>query len=318
MATTHVIPGAPDDFMSDAPDVTFEEAFANQADTPPQPQAGQTSGATTTIFEDQLQATAGPGFELKTNTGTVYKSAEEAIRGIEQKDTLLGQLRQQIVQLTGQDPLSARQAAAPGQVAPAHMGNPNSLVENPQLLWTRMSETMQRGDAKAWAQTLGSYVDEILQRRLAPYNPIIGEVSKTQAVRALGNKTPEYGQELPKFIDSAEYQTLVSRFPVVKEALQIAVSDPQQAGVLPELFELLFLADRGLKLDAAVKAAAARPTASPNPNLARPTLNPRAAISAPTGRPQAPNSLNSEVGRDAIIANAENSGLLDIPIDQLR
>src|SRR5271166_655933 len=45
-------------------------------------------------------------FELKTKTGTVYKTAEDAVKGIETKDRTIEQLRSMIAAVTGEDPLS--------------------------------------------------------------------------------------------------------------------------------------------------------------------------------------------------------------------
>ncbi len=95
-------------WFNDAPggDIDLDKLFPNPElalQAPSQPPAAEPAAP---------QAPAAEQYFLKTATGTVYKSAEDAIRGTEEKDRVIQQLREKIAQSEGQDPLKKSQQAA--------------------------------------------------------------------------------------------------------------------------------------------------------------------------------------------------------------
>src|SRR5690348_16003975 len=99
-------------------DINWAELFPTDpgARVPTQP-ATATPPATPPAAQPPVTPPPTPEF-LKTSTGTVYKSADEAIKGIEHKDTLIEQLRQRYILERGIDPIT-NQPVQPASQAPA-------------------------------------------------------------------------------------------------------------------------------------------------------------------------------------------------------
>jgi len=84
------------------------------ADSNAIPSAEPTTVSSEPVAQAAPEPTKAPEFVLKTATGPIYKSPEDAVRGIEQKDQLISQLRSMVSAVTGEDPLR-KSGAVPGQ-----------------------------------------------------------------------------------------------------------------------------------------------------------------------------------------------------------
>ena len=128
--------------FSDAPDqgMNLDDIFGENSSAPttteinpnPQPTTTETTPSPTEPF-------------IKTKTGTVYKSIDDAVQGIEVKDTLIAQLREQVKQQTGADPLAARKPAS----TPQPVG-PKSYIEDQEKYFEDIADAVAKKDTKAY------------------------------------------------------------------------------------------------------------------------------------------------------------------------
>src|ERR1041385_714201 len=97
-------------WLDDAPggDIPFDKLFGTEPEASvssnPNPQTQTTATETQQVVPDSQQP--GQTFqEIKTSTGSVYKTYDAVTKGIEEKDTLIQQLRERYKAVTGQDPI---------------------------------------------------------------------------------------------------------------------------------------------------------------------------------------------------------------------
>ena len=88
---------------SDAPggDYSLDDIFGDNSSTP-------TTDVPTPTETPAPLATTPAEPVIKTKTGTVYKTLGDAVEGIEHKDALIAQLRDQVKKNTGADPLTSQ------------------------------------------------------------------------------------------------------------------------------------------------------------------------------------------------------------------
>jgi hypothetical protein len=220
---------------------------------------------------------------MRTQTGTVYNSAEDAIRGIEEKDRVIAQLRAEKAAATGVDPLKR-------QPEP----------ENPKkALFQRLAKAAETGDYDAYIGTLA----EVTQQTLAPYAPYIAEVGREKILRASATENPA----LRDFVGSAEYQAVMERRPLLAQAIQAAENNPDAVGQLQEFYQLAY-ADAVSRRAPQVLTTPAAP--NPRPTLSQTTPNPQAPL--PNGGYVSEAQLYSREGRKQILENARARGVADM------
>src|SRR6185312_13675913 len=132
MSTPNVTPNIEDVLFTD---VDFLNSEPNATPTTAEP--GNTS--TTVQTPDPTTVTPTPTVEdffLKAPTGSVYKTKEDAERGIAEKDSTIENLRKFAIEQTGFDPLTKRQVAQvpvrTPQATPPPTPEDNSYVKNPK------------------------------------------------------------------------------------------------------------------------------------------------------------------------------------------
>jgi len=149
-------------------------------------------------------------FELKTSTGTVYKTAEDAVKGIETKDRTIEQLRSMIAAVTGEDPLS-KSGIKPGSTTAPQ--KPVSYLQDRRRFaqdLTKAAELGQKEDQwDPYGNVLGQYVYEIVQSAVGPYIPVVQKVGKQEALEAVAKDAPEFRN----FYGSQEYQKVLEQRP---------------------------------------------------------------------------------------------------------
>lgn len=263
--------------FSDAPggDQTLDDIF-NIGDTDPSP------GSTT----NDTQGTQNLGDQpfLKTSTGTVYKSADDAVKGIEHKDALIAQLRQEATERTGVDPIK-----------PKVTTEPDSYIENPKKYFEDIRKATNEQEVLA---VQGRYIQE----QLAPYAPLIAGMAKSRAVEEVAAEVPE----IQTFLRSAEYQQTLEKYPLLKNSIGIGESNPAAAGDLAQLYRMAYSASAGMNLSKIVQTNSREAVAE-----TRPTVSSTTTLAPGTQRAVAP-SMETSQGRKSIIDNQTSRGVLDI------
>ena len=232
---------------------------------------------------------------LRTPTGTVYNTQEDAIQGIAHKDALLEQLRQRYINEKGVDPITNKPVERP-QAAPPRA---DTYLTNPKKLYDEMADAVNRGDAQAWTEKLGQFVGEYVGKVLEPAAPLVLESAKERAVQTLRAAGLT---EVDTFLDSPDYKSTLDSLPKLKEAIGIAESNLEAAHQLPEFYRLAYYATQGRRLPELLKANNGQPS-----QPTRPTVQP--STMAPPSSPAVQPDMGTPEGRKAIIERGRTLGL---------
>jgi hypothetical protein len=314
-------------------DVPFAQLFGGgpQDVTP-------TTSAPTTPETPQVTATADPiapqtqdgpapqstsqslpqAFELKTKTGTVYKSMDDAVSGIEHKDTLISQLRQFAMERTGIDPLTGQPVAPqvpyphqpqmqqPQQMQP-QMGQPQQpqgYLNNPQQYFSDLYEAYSNNDPQKYFATQQRLIEEQTQAQYAPYIGMLMEQSKTNAVAKVGNEVKDFGQ----FYGSNAYRETLQKFPALANAISVSENNAQYVHQLGDLYKMVHQLHQAATLPELIKQqqAAIPPQQPVRPTTQATHVTPPQQIAVPRN----PN-LTDDSQRRAVIEAFEKSGKAD-------
>jgi hypothetical protein len=288
--------------LSDSPstldDATFDSLFpadgpapsvapAPQVQTQPQPNVAPSTPNPASVAQPQPQPDQ---YFLKGRT-SVYKTAEEAQRGVDEKDAVIEQMRQRYALVTGIDPLTGKPLGA--VAAPQD----NNYQTNPNQYLNDLVEAAKSGQPQAYTSVQTKFINDTL----APIAPLVERAAKEQALEAVAREYPE----APKFIGTQPYQRALQANPELKEAITVAEHDLRFHSRLPGLYKLAFLTGQGLQLPDILKA---NTPSNPNPPApTRPTTANPSTIPAPTAG-KAP-SLKTIDGIRATIAEMEGKGV---------
>lgn len=277
--------------LSGAPgaDINWDELFPSDpgASVPSQPATATPSDAT--LPASQPPAPVSPSDFLKTTTGTVYKSQEDAIKGIEHKDTLIEQLRQRYILERGIDPITNQ------PVQPTPQG-PVPYSQDPQRYFKDLVDAVQKNDPAAYYEAQ----QRMILDTLGPLGPTITNLAKAQATEAVSAELKDF-----KEVSSSEpYRKVLEEIPELKNAIELAESDYRFHNRLPGLLKVAYLAAQGRRMPELLRAQqpAAQPAQPTRPTTVPSTLTP------PT-EPSVAASLYSAEGRKALIANLEGRGI---------
>lgn len=247
---------------------------------------------TTTPESNTPQATTTePEPFLKTSTGTVYKSAEDAVKGVEHKDQLITQLRQQLNEATGKDPL--KRTPEPTNV------NKNYL-DDKGLYFRDLSKSVEDKNPERYMEVQ----TKLIYDTLAPLAPAITSLVRNSAIESLEKELPDFR----KFAASDDYSQTLEKFPLLKGAIEVAERNPQASNQLPEFYKLVYNAHRGSKLPEIVEQA----RSSAAPQTTRPTVSSGVTTPPSNAAVAATPSLETKEGRKAIIEQQEKSGILNL------
>jgi len=294
--------------MASAPggDVNFDDLFPIEDGNQPAPQAAGTEQPPAS----QPQAPVVEEDFLKAGS-SIYKTREEAARGIEHKDATIERLRQFAIQQTGYDPLAERQVTQPQathqQPPTQQQGSQFQYLGNGKRYYEDLSAAVSKGDMDRYEQIQRTYNSEVLQSAIGPAAPLLGEVARQRAVREVAKQIPEFQQ----FVDSDGYREVLDRMPILKNAIQMAENDFNMAPKLSELYQLTYLAHAGSRRNG---TQAPPVTQVPTTPAARPTTTP-STMTPPSSSTTSVNTpdwaRNSEV-RKQLIKDSETRGVLDI------
>jgi hypothetical protein len=279
-----------------------------QAPTTPDPSAIQTPDQQTPVTNTSEQLSQ--AFELKTKTGTVYKSMDDAVQGIEHKDTLISQLRQFAMERTGIDPLTG-QPVAPQQPYLQHQQQPQvqpqqqqGYLNNPQQYFQDLYQAYQNNNPEAYFAAQQRLIEEKLQAEYAPYVGMLMEQSKTNAVAKVTNEVQDFG----KFYNSNSYRETLQKFPALANAIAVSENNAQYVGQLGDLYKMVHQLHQAATLPELIKQQqqAAIPPQQVRPTTQTTAITPPQTMSVPRN----PNLTNADQRR-AVIEAFENSGKAD-------
>lgn len=277
--------------LSDAPggDISLDDIFGETPSTPttvePQPNAPQPSAVSTTHAESSPV--------IKTKTGTVYKTLEDAVSGIEHKDALIAQLRDQVKQNTGRDPLNSHPSPQPKQ--------PVSYIDNQDKYFEDIADAVSRKDTRAYMEAQ----QKLIWDSLGPLAPTITSLSKANAERIVVSEIPDF----KGFLGSDQFERITSDAPLLADAIRAAEANPAAASQLPELYRVAYLASQGRRVPELIQSVRNEtPPVQPRPTVHSSPVPPPAT----TGAPQASPSLDSKEGRKALIEQMEGKGVTNL------
>lgn len=278
-------------------DLSFDDIFGSPQEglvvTPPQ---------TTAPTEGEVQPQAPvapqapvtqPSFDFKTKTGTVYKSVEDAIRGTEEKDTLIETLRQEAIARTGIDPVTRKPAGHQSEAPRNYLSDPSQFTKD-------LRKAVESNDDMAYAQANMKLLADFLQ----PIEPLITSYAQQKAIESVSKDISEF----QAFRNSADFSKVLETNGALRQAITVAESDVRLSNQLPELYKLTYWASQGLKTPDLIKAAQAQAAAAPPQAPVRTPM--QGSTLAPESRGAAPTVSTTE-GRKAIIEQFEKSGGLN-------
>lgn len=272
-------------FPADGPAPTVAPATQPQPNT--QPNVAPSTPSPAPVAQPQPQPDQ---YFLKGRT-SVYKTVEEAQRGVDEKDAVIEQMRQRYALVTGIDPLTGKplNAAAPVQ--------DNNYQTNPNQYLNDLVEAAKTGQPQAYTNVQTKFINDTL----APIAPLVERAAKEQAMESLAREYPD----APKFIGTAPYQRALEANNELKEAITVAEHDLRFHSRLPGLYKIAYLTGQGLQLPEILRAN--QPQNSTKPAPTRPTTANPSTIPAPTTG-KAP-TFKTMDGIKATIAEMEGKGV---------
>jgi hypothetical protein len=329
---TDPIPTAPAPQNDGMLDASFASLFGGEQGTVP-----PTTSAPTTPETPQAPLTADPAlqtpdlptqpntsqtlpqaFELKTKTGTVYKSMEDAVTGIEHKDTLIGQLRQFAIERTGVDPLTGQpitpqppqfqqpQFQQPQMQGQQQQQQPQGYLDNPQKYFQDLYDAYASNDPKRYFEAQQKLIEEKTRAEYAPYLGMIMDTAKTNAIAKVTSEVKDYAP----FHNSTAFRDTLQKFPSLANAIAVSENNAQYTHQLPDLYKMVYQLHQAATLPDLIKQQQAQ--AAQPPLQVRPTASPSSVTPPQTMTvPRNPN-LTDANHRKAVIDAYEASGKADL------
>lgn len=224
---------------------------------------------------------------LRTASGTVYKSAEDAAQGVQHKDELIARLRQEAIERTGIDPVT-------GQPVQRKVETPKSYTQDHKRFIDDLSSAAKANDSEAYARVQAQFVNDVM----APFAPVLTTLARSQAVESVSQSIPEFRQ----FMGSTDYKETMERFPLLRNAIEQSEGNPSASEQLSQLYQMTFA------------LASKRPEVvrTPSPTIPRPTVSSISLPSVPQNGSTTAPDMGTIEGRKAIIEAQERSGVLNM------
>jgi len=298
------------DFLGQAPgaDIDLDQLFPNPENPATQQQAQAPE-------QPAAQQPAAEPF-LKAETGTVYATREDAIRGVTEKDRVIAELRARIQERDGVDPL---RKGTQTQTQPATT-SPKGYLEEPEKFYDDLASAAASSDKRRYFQATDRLVEEKLSQLLGPLAPLMNEVAHEKALR----ESEKRAQGSREYVGGEDYQALIAQFPILQDAIKLSESNPVLgAAQLDQLYALATLASQGKKASEIARTALqAVPQAQPTTVQSQPRSTIQASSSTPGQPVPVVNMRNSDQllrtheGRQAII-DRFNQGLDKTTLDSV-
>jgi len=224
-------------------DATFDSLFPAESAQVIQPvqqvaakpdtqQTQQTTQTTTT--QDQ--------FFLK-GEKSLYKTAEDATKGVNEKDALIEQLRQRYALTTGIDPITGKPVQANGQPQEAV-----DYYQQPAQYLDALYDAAKKGGPEAYRDVQAKFLFDALK----PLQPVIQKAARDQAIETLTTSLPS----AKGFVGTVNYNRALEDNPELKQAISISESDQRFHSRLPGLYKLAYQTAQGMQLPELLRAQA--------------------------------------------------------------
>jgi len=301
------------DWFSDAPggDLSLADIFGPNPDAvPPDNAAAQAQ-----LQPEPEQAPQQPPQEEFFLRGkrSVYKTLDEAVKGIDEKDELIERLRTEYQRVTGRDPITGRYVAREPDTprAPATSGVEDDYLSNPAKFLEDLNQAYISQDGRKYYETHAKFVLSMLR----PYLPVVQTAARTTALTQVKERVKD--EQFDKFLRE-ELPQVLQENETLATLIQAAESNPALAQHLPNLYETAYYFARGRKLPELVKSAAQpvqQPVQPPRPTLRPGTMPPPPPTTA-GGKPFDPNHVDwgDPEQRKAYMKWLESKGVLDVKI----
>jgi len=196
-----------------------------------------TTSATSATTTTQPQATVVEWKPIRTKTGTVYDTYEANVQGIEQKDTVIEQLRDRLKAITGQDPLKPQ---------PVTSEQPNYL-DDPTRFADDLADAAKKGDAGRYQKVFIRQMEEYL----APIRPLIQDYAQSRAKAQVSSEIKDFDT----FVGSQDFTKTLERNPALANAISGASQYIRFSQQLPELYRLAYESYTARRVPELVQAA---------------------------------------------------------------
>lgn len=289
-------------------DILFDDAFAAPSQSvavPAQPvSTPPTSVPTAPPTNTVPQVPIAPEFFLETPTGSRYRSKDEVVNGIAEKDGTIEYLRNFAMNTMGVDPLKVRNGLPQAPQAP------KTYLEDPAQYVKDLSDAYESQNSKAYAEVQNRLVQENLNTVLAPVAPLVAKLLREEAIETVVAKIPDFRE----FYKSDGYKTVLDENPTLANAVRIAESNPDMKDQLPDLYSMARKLAVAKTNDTLLEAAKAQNPAAPQ--AVRPTATPGNPVPSNPAIDTS-NWKTDPAARKAYLENARAKGLGNFDISSV-
>lgn len=221
-------------------DATFDSLFPAESATVVVAPAQQATSQPVQQQTSQTQtSTQTPNDFFIKGERSVYKTAEDAQKGINEKDNLIEQLRQRYALTTGIDPITGQPVGQTQQVQSTdYSQNPTKYLED-------LYKASQTG-ADAYRDVQQKFIMDSLK----PLQPIIQKAARDQATAEVSTEI----KGITEFLTSSAYNRALDSNPELKQAISVGEQNSQFHSRLPGLYKLAYLTSQGMQLPELLKA----------------------------------------------------------------
>jgi hypothetical protein len=281
-------------------DATFDSLFPAEPSQVVQPtqQVAAKLDTQQTQQTQQTQVQQDPNGYFLQGEKSVYKTAEDAKRGINEKDAVIEQLRQRYALTTGIDPITGRPVGINGQTQDTvdYSAQPDRYLDD-------LYKAAKEGGPQAYKDVQQKFIFDTVK----PLQPILQKAAKDQAIEVLTTEVPA----AKGFVGSQNFSKALELNPELRDAISVGEHDQRFHSRLPGLYKLAYLTAQGMQLPELLRAQATQTqtTSQTQQTQAQPvrtTVQPTTAAS-PTlaARP----SFKNIEGIRAVIADMEGRGV---------
>ena len=220
------------------------------------------------------------------------------MRGVNEKDALIEQMRQRYALVTGMDPITGKPIAAQNQPQEGP-----DFYQQPDRYLDALYDAAKKGGPEAYRDVQAKFMMDTLK----PLQPILQKAAKDQAVETLSQEIPN----AKAFIGTQNYNKALDLNPELKQAISISESDQRFHSRLPGLYKLAYLTAQGMQLPELLKAQATQTqTTSQTQQVQQTPVRTTVQATTPSIATQtAPPSFKTIEGIRAIIRDAESRGV---------
>lgn len=233
---------------------------------------------------------------------SVYKTAEDTVRGINEKDAVIEQLRQRYALTTGIDPITGKPVAANGPTQETV-----DYYQQPDQYLDALYNAAKKGGPEAYRDVQAKFLFDALK----PLQPVIQKAARDQALETLSVEIPA----TKGFVGTANYTKALELNPELKQAISISEQDQRFHSRLPGLYKLAYLTAQGMQLPELLKAQASQTQTTSQTTQTQGTpvrTTVQQTTSSPASQTARP-SFKTIEGIRAVIADMEGRGVkLDI------